>query len=149
MFHAFKLSLLHWILPWLIWATYNSFPKISEKRWEIGQKTRDRVKFYVVACFTSNSVFWFPIFQETEISRPHEILQDNTRPWVWVIDILLLFSLLSEMLLQNNFEPQKRGQIQLLSNNLNMNKKLMVFLLNVSLNFLSDKLIFSCSVKRC
>ena len=56
-------------VPWLIWATYNSFPKIS------GNKKENRQKKHAAACFTTYFVSCLPIFQEMENTRPHEILR--------------------------------------------------------------------------
>ena len=54
-----------------------------------------------------------------ENTRPHEILRGR----------VLYYAAASlgscEMILQNNFEPQKRGRV--FSNNLNKNKNLMFF----------------------
>ena len=62
-------------LPWLIWATYSSFPKISENKTDNDQKTRGRVNFHAPACFTSYFVSCFPIFHEMENTPPHKILR--------------------------------------------------------------------------
>ena len=76
-------------LPWLIWATYNSFPEISEN------KTENRPKNNVAACFTSYFVSCFPIFQEMENTQTHAAASLGS----------------CKMILQNNFEPQKRGSV--------------------------------------
>ena len=51
------------------------FLKYQKTRRKIGQKTRDCVKFYAAACFTSYFVSCFPMFQEMENTRPHKILR--------------------------------------------------------------------------
>ena len=50
------------------------FLKYQKTRRKTGQKARGHVKSYRAACFTSYFVSCFPIFQEMENTRPHEIL---------------------------------------------------------------------------
>ena len=55
-------------VQWLIWTTYNSFPKIS------ANKTENRSKSFFVS--------YFPIFQEMENTWPHEILRGRMLSYV-------------------------------------------------------------------
>ena len=64
------------LVTWLIWATYNPFPKISERR-KIAQKPRDRAKSHAGACFTFYFISYIPKFQKMENTRPHKIRRDR------------------------------------------------------------------------
>ena len=79
------------------------FLKYQKTRRKIGLKTSDHVLFYAVACFRSYFALCFPIFQQMENMWPHEILRGRVLSYA---DASLGFC---KMILQNNFEPQKRG----------------------------------------
>ena len=126
------------------------FLKSPKKRLNIGQKTLGRVKFHMAVCFTSYFISFFGYFRKWKMAATW-ILHDRKYRFL----ILRISSLLSEVILQNDFESQKCGHLlslvletQQISNNLNTNKNPMVYSPKDSLNFLSDKLIQSCSVRR-
>ena len=79
-------------VPWLIWTTYNSFPKISENKTENRSKnTRPRKilcgrVFYILFCI---------VFSDISRNGKHAAASLGS----------------CEMILQNNFELQKRGRV--------------------------------------
>ena len=81
------------------------FVKYQKTRQKIGQKARGCVKFYTAACFTSCFVSCFPNFQEMENAWPHETLCGC------VLSYAAASSGSRKIILQNNFEPQKRGRV--------------------------------------
>ena len=135
-------------LPWLIWAAYNPFLKYQKKWWNLGQETRGRIKFNwpFVLHLVLYLVFWY--FRKCK-TRDRVKFYAAAGLGSWYI---VIFSIS----VRNDLNRKSAAAYFHLSLQYNYfqttwlrTKFQWLFPLKASLKFLSDKLILSCSIRRC